>query len=81
MRKIIVLEHVSMDGVIQAPGGRDEDPSGGFKYGGWSAPYQDNVLGAAVKSVWTRRVTCCSDARRSRSGKVTGRSIRTHGRA
>lgn len=49
MRKIIVLEHISMDGVIQGPGGRDEDPSGGFKFGGWSAPYQDEVLGAAVK--------------------------------
>lgn len=49
MRKIIVLEHISMDGVIQGPGGRDEDPSGGFKFGGWSAPYQDEILGAAVK--------------------------------
>lgn len=49
MRKIIVLEHISMDGVIQAPGGAEEDPSGGFKYGGWSAPYQDDILGAAVK--------------------------------
>ena len=49
MRKIIVLEHISMDGVIQGPGGRDEDPSGGFNYGGWTAPYQDDVLGAAVK--------------------------------
>jgi len=49
MRKIIVLEHISIDGVIQGPGGRDEDPSGGFKFGGWSAPYQDEILGAAVK--------------------------------
>jgi dihydrofolate reductase len=49
MRKIIVLEHVSLDGVIQAPGGPQEDPSGGFKYGGWTAPYQDDVLGNAVK--------------------------------
>lgn len=49
MRRIIVLEHISMDGVIQGPGRRDEDPSGGFKYGGWTAPYQDDVLGAAVK--------------------------------
>jgi len=49
MRKIIVLEHISMDGVIQAPGGPEEDPSGGFAYGGWSAPYQDDVLGSAVK--------------------------------
>jgi len=49
MRKIIVLEHISLDGVIQAPGGPEEDPSGGFKYGGWSARYQDDVLGEAIK--------------------------------
>ena len=35
MRKIIVLEHISFDGVIQAPGGPDEDTSGGFAFGGW----------------------------------------------
>ena len=34
MRKVIVLEHISIDGVIQAPGGPDEDTSGGFAYGG-----------------------------------------------
>jgi dihydrofolate reductase len=49
MRKRIVLEHLSLDGVIQAPGGPDEDPSGGFAYGGWSSPYDDDVLGAAVR--------------------------------
>ena len=48
MRKIIVLEHISMDGVIQAPGGPDEDTSGGFAYGGWAAPYSDDVLGTAL---------------------------------
>jgi len=41
MRKIIVLEHVSLDGVIQAPGGTEEDQSDGFAYGGWAAPYHD----------------------------------------
>src|SRR5437762_1498775 len=41
MRKIIVLEHISLDGVIQAPGGPDEDRSDGFAYGGWAAPYHD----------------------------------------
>jgi len=41
MRKIIVLEHITLDGVIQAPGGRDEDDTDGFKYGGWIAPYHD----------------------------------------
>jgi dihydrofolate reductase len=49
MRKIIVLEHYSMDGVIQAPGGLDEDTSGGFAYGGWIAPFSDEILGAALR--------------------------------
>jgi dihydrofolate reductase len=44
-----VLEHISLDGVIQAPGGPDEDPSDGFAYGGWSAPYDDEILGTAVR--------------------------------
>ena len=42
MRKIIVLEHISLDGVIQAPGGPEEDTSDGFAYGGWAAPYHDH---------------------------------------
>ena len=49
MRKIIVLEHVSLDGVIQAPGAPDEDPSSGFRYGGWTLPYQDDVIDSAIK--------------------------------
>jgi len=49
MRKIIVLEHISLDGVIQAPGGPDEDTSGGFAHGGWIAPYSDEVLGTALR--------------------------------
>ena len=48
MRKVIVLEHISLDGVIQAPGGPDEDTSGGFAYGGWIAPYSDPILGTAL---------------------------------
>ena len=39
MRKIIVLSFISLDGVMQAPGGREEDMSSGFKYGGWVAPF------------------------------------------
>jgi dihydrofolate reductase len=39
MRKIIVLSFISLDGVMQAPGGPEEDTSDGFKYGGWTAPY------------------------------------------
>ena len=49
MRKIIVLEHITLDGVIQAPGGPDEDPSGGFKYGGWISLFSDEMLGAALR--------------------------------
>jgi dihydrofolate reductase len=49
MRKVKVLEHISLDGVIQAPGGPDEDASGGFAYGGWIAPYSDEILGTALR--------------------------------
>jgi dihydrofolate reductase len=49
VRKVVVLEHISLDGVIQAPGGPDEDTSGGFAYGGWIAPYSDEVLGTALR--------------------------------
>ena len=42
MRKITVLEHITLDGVIQAGGGPDEDTSDGFAYGGWAAPFVDD---------------------------------------
>src|SRR6266516_1080615 len=44
MRKIIVTTMISLDGVMQAPGGPEEDTSGGFKYGGWTAPYSDEAM-------------------------------------
>jgi dihydrofolate reductase len=47
MRKIIVLSFITLDGIMQAPGGPEEDASDGFKYGGWVAPYFDDV-GAKV---------------------------------
>ena len=49
MRKIIVLSMISLDGVMQAPGGPKEDRSGGFKYGGWTEPYGDEVGGKVVQ--------------------------------
>jgi dihydrofolate reductase len=49
MRKIIVLSMISLDGIMQAPGGPKEDTSGGFKYGGWTEPYGDEAYGLAVQ--------------------------------
>ncbi|NLR57711.1 dihydrofolate reductase [Chitinophaga polysaccharea] len=48
MRKIIVLSMITLDGVMQAPGGPQEDTSGGFKYGGWTAPYGDEDFGKVM---------------------------------
>jgi dihydrofolate reductase len=48
MRKIIVLTFVSLDGVMQAPGGPGEDDSGDFKYGGWTVPFFDDALGKVM---------------------------------
>src|SRR5438552_16088873 len=47
-RKIIVLSFISLDGVMQAPGGPEEDTSGGFKYGGWTFPYFDEFAGKVM---------------------------------
>ncbi len=47
MRKLIVSEFVSVDGVIQAPGGKDEDRDGGFEHGGWTIPYWHDDIGAS----------------------------------
>ncbi|NBP67116.1 MAG: dihydrofolate reductase [Cytophagia bacterium] len=49
MRKIIVLSMISLDGVMQAPGGAKEDTSGGFKYGGWTAAFGDEVYASVVQ--------------------------------
>jgi dihydrofolate reductase len=49
MRKIIVLTFITLDGVMQAPGGPEEDMSGGFKYGGWSAPFADQASGKMMQ--------------------------------
>jgi dihydrofolate reductase len=54
MRKIIVGAFVSLDGVMQAPGGPHEDPVGGFKFGGWAFPYFDEAMGEAVGEMFAK---------------------------
>jgi dihydrofolate reductase len=54
MRKIIVASFTSLDGVMQAPGGPNEDPTGGFTFGGWVAPHFDDALGAAMGEIFGR---------------------------
>lgn len=54
MRKIIVGAFVSLDGVMQAPGGPHEDPVGGFAHGGWAAPYFDETMGEAVGEMFAQ---------------------------
>lgn len=48
MRKIVVLEFLTLDGVMQAPGGPEEDISGNFKYGGWTTPFFDDFSGKVM---------------------------------
>jgi dihydrofolate reductase len=54
MREIIVATFTSLDGVMQAPGGPQEDPTGGFTFGGWTAPYFDEALGASIGDIFGR---------------------------
>ena len=55
MRKIIVGAMVSMDGVMQAPGGPAEDPTKGFKFGGWVMPYFDQEFGEELDRVFKEK--------------------------
>ncbi|MCR6500186.1 dihydrofolate reductase family protein [Shinella sp. CPCC 101442] len=54
MRKIIVGAFISLDGVMQAPGGPEEDPIGGFRFGGWVAPLFDEKMGAAIGEMFAK---------------------------
>ncbi len=54
MRQVVAVTQLTLDGVMQAPGGPEEDPSGGFRYGGWSFPYFDEVIGEALEKAFAQ---------------------------
>jgi dihydrofolate reductase len=55
MRKIRIIEQISLDGVIQAPGGPDEDTTGDFNLGGWAMPYFEQAIGEAIDAAQGKR--------------------------
>src|SRR5207302_10453521 len=55
MRRIIVGAMVSLDGVMQSPGGPTEDPTKGFKFGGWQLPYHDQAGGEELQRVFEEK--------------------------
>ena len=54
MRKLVTAAFVSLDGVMQAPGGLEEDPTGDFRYGGWTVPYWDDVISQMTAESFSR---------------------------
>jgi dihydrofolate reductase len=54
MRKIVAAAFVSLDGVMQAPGGPEEDPTGGFAFGGWLVPHADETLGRFIDGMFAQ---------------------------
>lgn len=54
MRRLVVSTFVSLDGIMQAPGGPEEDPTGGFKFGGWTEPYWDDGIAAVIDETFSK---------------------------
>ena len=78
MGRILVMENLTLDGVMQAPGRADEDPRDGFDYGGWAQQYNDEVAAWQMGLGQRRRRRCCSGGGRTRTSPGSGRTRRTN---
>ena len=78
MRELIVNTFMTLDGVMQAPGGPEEDPSGGFEHGGWSFGYWDDQMESAMGETMSKPLTSSWVARPTRSSRLTGRTPTTN---
>jgi len=72
MRNVHAAAFVSLDGVMQAPGGPEEDPTGGFELGGWTVNYWDDVIGDVMGGIFGQPYDL-----RTRSSRRTGRTSKT----
>ena len=77
MRKIVVSEFLTLDGVMQAPGDPDEDRSGGFDQGGWQLAYFDDIFGSTMMDAFAATGGLLLDARRTRDSPAIGRTSPT----
>jgi hypothetical protein len=76
MRKLIVSTFLTLDGVMQAPGGPEEDDSGGFEHGGWSVHYWDDLMGGVKSAEFSLPFDMLLGAGPTRSSARTGRVLR-----
>jgi hypothetical protein len=74
MGKLVVGTFLTLDGVMQAPGGPDEDRDGGFEHGGWSFTYWDDMMGEVVTEWTLQAEALLLGRRRTRSSRPTGRT-------
>ena len=74
MRELIVNTFLTLDGVMQAPGGPEEDPSGGFEHGGWSFGYWDEQMQRAMGEAMSKPFDLVLGRKATRFSRPTGRT-------